>query len=442
MRILFYSTSSNFCDGKDLHTVTLPSCALQWENLAQKYSEHEFIIATQLPGMFLVDSKETKIKKAKKIQYEIIKDDDEEKIAQFLASLKPELALACSFYVTPFDWLSVKDSIVAENLNKLGIKTLCHPLDTTLACFDKHQTHGILEKYGINCPKSLYIHHGLFINAGNRREIKSNVYKSAVLKKLKTLRYPIIIKDTVGLSSYGMEVTENFEDALTFLKSKRHTSDRIAQEMKKGVHAGTEIYGSNGNYTVMPPFIFSVNKYGITSPKQSVKVGPVTNKNLKIPELNKMLIHLAKSLNFSGIAQVDLVFDGEDWFVIEINPRLSGMTATYAVSMGISTSELIFNSFSENFPQRNFLLTVNIKFPILSEGELLRLKKFNFVKTVNQIENSAAKQLRERGYCEVILCGKTKDEVQENLLTLKNSFELKNEEDFFTTAQKMIEEMF
>ena len=470
MRILFYSTNSNQYDGKAIKTTTLPSWAEQWDSLARSHTEHEFIIATQLPGMFLLDVNGNGIaKKSERIEYHIIQNDSEKKIAEELAELKVDMAIAVSFYVMPYDWLTIKDAMVADFLRSNGIKTICHSVETALICFDKWRTHEFLEKIGVNCAKAVYMHHELCINAGNRRELKSNVYRDAVFHEIKKLRFPVIIKDTTGLSSFGADVVNNFDEAVGILRSKKTTSDRIIEEMIQGEQFGAEIYGTfdektnKGDYTILPPFLFSVNQYGITSPKQSVKIGPFLEENeahnekYKLSELRKILTKLANGLQLNGIAQVDLVFDGKKWFVIEINPRLSGMSTTYAASAKMPLSEIIFNELkisrctdaaksqlSASFWEAKTChdrMSLNIKFPILDAKSLLKLKSLPYIAFVNQIENKAARQIREQGYCEVILTGETKDELKENLCDLRKKFSAQAEDAFFETAIKLCEKL-
>ena len=440
MRILFYSTSSNIYEGKDFDVYDSPSCADELIQLAHNYPEHHFIVATQRPGMFMLDLKGSQIiQKAPEIEYHIIEWDKETEIADFLESLNPDIAVAASFYDKPLDWFSVKDSIVADYLRQKNIRTICHPVDASLACFDKQLTHRVLERASVRCPKSVYIHHALFINAGNRPQIKSNVYKTAVYEQLKALRYPVVIKDTVGLSSYGMEVVQNFEEARNFLLSKRNTSDRIAEEMIFGQQAGVELVSTPKKIIIEKPFFFSVNKYGITSPKQSVKAGPVKH-GYKIAELNSMLKKMCRALNFYGPAQVDLVFDGKDWYVIEINPRLSGMSTTCAFSQGLGVLESLFEKTVLNKKRRS-QLSINIKFNLLTEDELIELKKYGFVKKVHQIKNLAALQLREMGYCEVVITAKNKKELLKNLEAIKNAFPQKIENAFIDSARELIQKL-
>lgn len=465
MRILFYSTNSNRYDGEKTNLRTLPSFASQWENLAEKHPEHQFLIATQLPGTFLLDVKNNEIaQKAKNIEYFLIEDADEEKIADFLFSLNPEIALAASFYVPPFDWLTAKDALVAENLRQKGIKTVCHPLEAALISFDKWQTHQFFEKYDFPCAKAVYLHHELFINGGNRREIKSNVYKNAVFSQIRKLKFPAIIKDTTGMSSFGMDVVNSFEEVKAIILSKKTTADRIIEEMIKGGQFGLEAmrFQKNGKsfVKVLPPFKFSVNRYGITSPKQSVKVGPVFDREKYcLSDLEKMISSLCEKMNLDGSANFDLVFneDEKKWFVLEVNPRLSGMTTTYAASMKKPVPEMLFEIAKENLEsdedfkdsetkseagnESNFSPAMNIKFPLLSGEKLEKAKSLPFVSIVNQQENLGARQLREKGYCEVIFTADTFEKLRENLNILKSEFEGEMEEIFFNNAMSLIDSL-
>lgn len=443
MRILFYSLNSHCFDGNAVQDSSFPPLHVQWQHLAEQHPEHQFILAAHLPGMFLFDLNKNDIaEKAPRVQYEIIRSDDEKAAAAFLASLRPDCAVAATSYTAPYDWLTIKDALAANFLAENGIRTICNSVQTGIDCFDKWRTHQFLEKERIPCPKAVHIHHELLINAGNRREIKSNVYKSYVQNELRTLRYPIIIKDTSGLSSYGAEVLGTYEEALAFLKSKRNTADKIAEELVSGEHCGLEIHGTPGNYTVLPPFLFSVNKYGITSPRQSVKAGPVTAARYRLETLNECMERLAEAMEFRGTAQVDLVFDGENWTVIEINPRLSGMSATYAASMGITLPELLFNAaFGRTDKTPRLAPAVNIKFQILSDKQRAALQELPYVASVHQTENKNARQLRERGYCEAVITGGTKDSLMTNLLALKSRFPEELEDSFLTSAQELVGRM-
>ena len=102
-----------------------------------------------------------------------------------------------------------------------------------------------------------------------------------------------------------MTVAHTYGEVAGYLNSKRNNSNRLLEEFIRGRQFGLEIYGVPGAYTVLPPFEFSVNQYGITSPKQSAKYGPC-----QLPDdLREMMLRLAEGLRLCGAAQVDLILD-------------------------------------------------------------------------------------------------------------------------------------
>ena len=405
MRIVFYSTNSTVFHGDDVAIHSLPLRKSDWEALCRRYPQHEFCIATQPPGSFLVDMAGNELgAQAAAVRCKMLHGESAGEIADEICAFEPDLAIAASFWTPPYDWLPLKDAMIAGLLRTRGIQTICHSAETALCCFDKMRTHALLERLGYPMPKAFFVDHELFHCERRVKDIKANVYKEYILSELQKLRYPVVIKDTLGLSSYSMEVAVSYRQAVAYLSSGRTNGDRLVEEFLEGEQFGTEIYGGNGSYRVMPPCIFSVNKYGITSPKQSVKIGPVTNERYRIPELQDMLQALAKDLHFAGSAQVDLVFSKGSWHIIEINPRLSGMTEMYAASLGISVPALLLETVLGSLPDGGRLLPVmNFKLPIISEEEMAELAAIPFVCTVNQIHNKAAKQEREKGYAELIL---------------------------------------
>lgn len=390
MRIVFYSSNSNNYAQNTFVNKTYPSFDQLWQEFSSTYKEHQFFAVSQAPAMFMPGSAI------------LIQSHDTKEFVQKILELKPDLAIAASFWITPYDWLPLKDSFIADELRLAGVKTICHSKETALLCFDKYRTKAFFEAKGFKHAPGLFVDHDLFFCAGNQMEVCDNVYKESVYRQLKEMEYPLIIKNPVGLSSYGMTVVHNYNQAYGYLNSKKNNSNRLIEKFLQGQQFGAEIYGSDGHYTVMPPFTLSVNQYGITSPKLCQKAGPVTGDQYKLDQLKAELLRLAKELKLNGFAQVDLIFDGENWFIIEINPRLSGMTTTYAASAGMNFYEYIFLAVTDGLENVELKDVVNKKIPQQKEEELQKLAENKDLLFISQIENKTAKQEREKGYCEVI----------------------------------------
>ena len=422
MRIVFYSTNSNFFDDENFKINVKPDNGEAFKNFCKAHSENSFFCVTQKPGMFLPE-----IMFDNQIFY-LPRDTDTETFIEKIISLKPDLAVAMTFWIEPYDWLPVSDALVAEKLRLAGVRTICHSVQTGLTCFDKWRTHNELARMGFDVAAAVFCDHDLYFCAGSNKEVLRNVYKESVLAQIRGLRLPVIIKDTTGLSSYGMTVAHTYGEVAGYLNSKRNNSNRLIEEFINGRQFGLEIYGVPGTYTVLPPFEFSVNQYGITSPKQSVKYGPC-----ELPaELREMMLNLANGLGLCGAAQVDLILDDDGkWHIIEINPRLSGMTYTYAAACGLSVFEMMYKAViePESTGKEPVEISANLKkhvlslkLPLMSEKQMEEIQLFEGVKLLNQANDLAAKQEREKGFCECIIAADEKSVLQKAVAHFEELF--------------------
>ncbi len=427
MRIVFYSTNSNVFDDNTFKISVMPRNEVAFGDFCEAHPEHDFFCLTQKPGMFLPEEF-----CGLHIRY-LPLDTDTQTFTDTLLELKPDLAIAMTFWIEPYDWLPVSDSLVGEKLKEHGVRTICHPVQTALTCFDKWQTHNELARLGFEVAAGVFCDHDLYFCAGSNKEVLRNVYKESVLAQVRALQLPVIIKDTTGLSSYGMTVAHTYGEVAGYLNSKRNNSNRLIEEFIKGRQFGLEIYGVPGAYTVLPPFEFSVNQYGITSPKQSVKYGPC-----ELPEdLREMMLKLAEGLGLCGAAQVDLILDDKGkWHIIEINPRLSGMTYTYAAACGLSVFEMMYKAcvLKESLLQPAPYV-MSLKLPLMSEVEMAEISQLDGVKLLNQTNDLAAKQEREKGFCECIIAADEKSVLQKAVAFFEGKFP---DDAIILQAKKMI----
>ena len=418
MRIVFYSTNSNAFDEETFKISVMPANAVAFKDFCAAHPEHEFFCLSQKPGMFLPENNSAEPGNSG-IHYFPL-DTDIESFTAAILELKPELAIAMSFWIEPYDWLPVSDALVGEKLRELGVRTICHSVQTSLICFDKWRTHNELARLGFDVAAAVFCDHDLYFCAGSNKEVIRNVYKESVLAQIQGLKLPVIIKDTTGLSSYGMTVAHTYGEVAGYLNSKRNNSNRLIEEFISGRQFGLEIYGIPGAYTVLPPFEFSVNQYGITSPKQSVKYGPC-----ELPaSLRDMMFKLAQGLGLCGAAQVDLILDDEGkWHIIEVNPRLSGMTFTYATACGLSVFEMIYRACVEKKPlPQPVPYVMSLKLPLMSENKMKEILSLEGVRLLNQTNDLAAKQEREKGFCECILAAQEKEILQKAVTRFEELF--------------------
>ena len=63
------------------------------------------------------------------------------------------------------------------------------------------------------------------------------------------MNFPVIVKDTLGAGSIGVEVMNAYEEVESFLNSNRNNSDIMVEELIQGEQFGTEIHGVEGRYS-------------------------------------------------------------------------------------------------------------------------------------------------------------------------------------------------
>lgn len=431
MRIVVYSTNSNRFEAADYEITSFPSRAHEWEAVASAYPEHRFVLATQLPGTFLLDLSGGGLgEKAPSVEYAVLRGRVPAALADEIALLRPDLAIAYSFWEPPFDWMALQDSMIGERLREKGIRTLCNPSRSQLLCFDKAEASRFFAARGFNCARCVHVKRELYWCERGNSAIESNVYKEYIFRELETLRYPVIVKPAYGLSSYSMLRAVSPRQVVACLNSGKTKTDSLVEEYIDGIQAGAEIYGRKGAYNVLPPFLFSTDKWGITSPKQGIKLGPVlpvascggadgtagVGLRRSLGALEQTLTRLATELELDGVAQVDLVFSGGKWYIIEVNPRLSGLSDTNAIAFGKSPIERLLEEAlgQPSCGHRETPLcglpprprpVCNFKIPIMPQEDLRKIASLPYIRAVRQLENKAARQKREVGYSEIILEG-------------------------------------
>ncbi len=440
MRIVFYSTNSDRFDGETFEIRTVPSCGCMMDMTAEMFPEHELIAATQLPAIYAADYRGNSVLSTSRLtETVILRGTSPAECASEILALGPDLAFAVPFWTSGHDWLGLNDALVAEILRKNGVAAVSHPVGTASACADKFMTHLALEKAGITAPGYVYVHNGRYRCAMGHPEIRTNVYREEALRGLAGLRFPVVIKDSDGLSSHGMEVAVSPAQAVHFLDSKRNRSDRIVEEFIGGTQFGAEIHGRPGHYTVLPPVMMSVNRYGITSQRQCMKAGPLIS-GTDGPE--EMLASLAEFLRLEGTAQVDLVRGQDGWYVLDINTRLSGMSQLYASSAGIPLfAMLLQDTLGDGENRRVFRPVLNFKLPPVDDSVMDRISRFPHTVRTEKFHDLRADQKRAEGWCEVTLAASAPERLYAAAVEFATEFPDLTDPSFAGTARSITEKL-
>jgi len=153
-------------------------------------------------------------------------------------------------------------------------------------------------------------------------------YKS--FKEIKN--FPIFIRPSSGSSSKGSQLIQNILEISDSLVSKE--SDLIIQEYIDAPEITVDAYRSK-------KYFFSVSRI-----RKRVKDGKSIFAELIFDEaINLLVKDLLTKLNYIGPCNVQLFFDNNRFYLIEINPRLSAGGLPLSVRAGLNIPEIMLKDY-------------------------------------------------------------------------------------------------
>lgn len=249
-----------------------PKACVQWSIMAEKHLEDEIILVTGHDANCVVDFSEGELfSQSELIKYVVVPNLGTKEMADAIETEKPDIAVAVSTVNSPIDWNPVKDALVAKELKKRGIKAFAHVPEIAMDLTDKWRTNLLLRKYGIGVANAVLVQSELFNVKSD--SMTNNVYREYIFDALSDLNFPVVVKTTAGMGSMGVNVVDTLEEAYKILQ-ENDGGDVLVEEKLPGLQFGTEIEGSDGIYTVMPPFQFRTNDKGVTDSFRILKFGP------------------------------------------------------------------------------------------------------------------------------------------------------------------------
>ena len=203
-------------------------------------------------------------------------------------------------FIMPVSEGSIRKLILHKSKLKAAKKLMLLPeLDNFDTANDKALLSQHLHTYDIPHPKGCLV---------------SNM---AELNKIETLNFPVISKPTIG---YGggkhIHLFKNMDTLKTHFKNSNFLGIHIIQEYIEGYDIDCSVLCKAGEilaYTIQKGIVSDASDF---SPSNA-------HVFIQEPKLFSVVEKLMKTLNWSGIAHIDLRFDenAQEFKVIEINPR-------------------------------------------------------------------------------------------------------------------------
>ncbi|MEG3224487.1 MAG: carboxylate--amine ligase [Methanobacteriales archaeon Met13] len=149
--------------------------------------------------------------------------------------------------------------------------------------------------------------------------------------------FPVVLKQRHGQGGQGIEIANTNLEVQKYLKKFRSA---LAEKFLDGAEISVEILGWDGNYIPLVPVYKGDTTRKGTHPQFKIKKAPLELECIDNHENNQRIHDLAfkftKLMGIEGSADLDIIFDGKNNLILEINTRPSGTRYLTAASCNIN----------------------------------------------------------------------------------------------------------
>lgn len=206
--------------------------------------------------------------------------------------------------------------VLAKHKHKfedIGVKVIVSDESVIQLCNDKWLTFKFLEEKNIPTPLT-------FLELEHAKEALNN----------QILSFPVVVKPRWGMGSIGIFIADTFEELDVFYKKTKreilnsYLKFESEEDLDKSVLIQQAIKGGEFGAEVLNDLS---GKYVNTFQKQKseMRAGETDQAvTIENDEITNIAIRLSRELQHVGILDVDILKEGESFYVLELNARFGG----------------------------------------------------------------------------------------------------------------------
>ncbi|MEU9102323.1 ATP-grasp domain-containing protein [Streptomyces sp. NPDC048361] len=231
------------------------------------------------------------------------------------------------------DEASLRDAVVKEMLARHGIPTVSNGLEPSRLLADKWETKKILTDHGLNTPQGMLIDGTLLKNGA----AEVPVYADIIRLKAEEIGYPLLTKAVWGSSGNGIRFIRDRADLEEYLATPDE-GNFVMEQCITGELCTVELVGADGQYAVQP-LCFT----GPTGGKPTFAFWELRSSAPRVADdaafapVAEKLKKLCTAVGITGVINLDIIYSRGTYYVLEINPRVSGATALGVAASGRNT---------------------------------------------------------------------------------------------------------
>lgn len=232
---------------------------------------------------------------------------------------------------------ALRDSLVGEILAQHNIKMIAHPIAAAQIFSNKWDTKLTLAQFDLKTPKAILLDGDLT----NQRNIAFPAYRELIHRNASEIGYPVLTKPLWDSLGNGIEFHRNSESLNSYLASP-YNGNVVLEKFLDGVLCSVEVIGSNGTYLFQP-----ILWKGQTDLRSTLFFNEVRHSIVGAHEKRifgntaQRIVKLCNHLKIEGVIEVEMIFHDGEYYIIEINPRVSGTTVLSSAASSINTFEAL-----------------------------------------------------------------------------------------------------
>ncbi|AGK96558.1 carbamoyl-phosphate synthase (glutamine-hydrolyzing) large subunit [Clostridium pasteurianum] len=214
---------------------------------------------------------------------------------------------------------------LAEMLDKRGIKILGTSFKSIDLAEDREKFSELLNSINIPLPEGLSV-----------------TSMEGAYKAVETLGYPVIVRPSYVIGGRAMQVVYEKKTLERYMKEAVNLSTEHPVLIDKYIK-GTEIEVdaiSDGEDVLIPGIMEHVERTGVHSGDSITMYPTRTLSKDVLNTLKEYTERIVKSLEIKGLVNIQYVFDGDNIYVIEVNPRASRTVPILSKVTGIPMVKL------------------------------------------------------------------------------------------------------
>jgi carbamoyl-phosphate synthase large subunit len=197
---------------------------------------------------------------------------------------------------------------LAKPLNEAGVPILGTQPDSIDLAEDRDRFEQLLTRLGIPKPPG-----------------RAVTQPEAAVEVATEIGYPVLVRPSYVLGGRAMEIVWNETDLRSYMRTSTEVSDDrpiLVDKYIVGKEAEVDVI-SDGVDCLLPGIMEHIERAGVHSGDSMAVYPPQTLSQKVIDQIEDYAIRMAIALEVKGLMNIQYVIEGDEAYIIEVNPRAS-----------------------------------------------------------------------------------------------------------------------